>query len=104
MIGPEDVREGDFVTVTHITYEFFDYCDTATTRKIAIQRATAMHYDAGQPMKVVGVCLPFVLVKHPDQRCCALDMRRHSLARLSEAFGRRAFKAMKPTKKRRSRK
>ena len=46
----------------------------------------------GLPLRVVGVCLPFVLVEKPDGRHWTLDVRRHELARFSTRYGSEAFK------------
>ena len=38
------------------------------------------------PMKVVEVCLPFVLVERATGRHRTLDVRRHKLARVSDRY------------------
>ncbi len=102
MIGPEDLRRGDFITVTHTTYEFIaDFCAPAIEREIVPTRTTMIPCEAGQPMKVVAVCLPFALVRHTNRALGTLDLRRHRVARLNKGFGRKAFSASKKRKKHR---
>jgi hypothetical protein len=54
-------------------------------------RVTLMPGQA-QPMKVVEVCLPFVLVRKASGKHETLDVRRYRFARVSKEFGRKAFK------------
>ncbi len=99
VIGPEDVRRGDYVTVTHTLYEFIqDTCASTPRQEIPVSRVTVMSDDAGRAMKVVAVCLPFVLVEDTHGKRDSLDLRRHRVARLTNAFGRKAFKARKIAK------
>lgn len=96
VIGPEDVRIGDYVTVTHTTYEFvMDPCPGISQDEVKPNRVTLIPWDAGRPMKVLSVCLPFVLVVDTARTTDTLDLRRHRIAKLSSAHGRKAFKADK---------
>lgn len=100
LIGPEDVKRGDYVTVTHTMYEFYhDICPSLPDDDIKIMRATVMSDEAGQAKKVIAVCLPFVLVENSLGRQESLDLRRHRIARLSKSYGREAFKKKKDVKK-----
>jgi hypothetical protein len=104
VIGPEDVRCGDYVTVTHVMYEYIqDICASTPSQEIPVSRFTLMSDDAGQAHKVVAVCLPFVLVEDPNGKSGSLDLRRHRIAKLTEKYGRKAFKTKKANQKRRSR-
>lgn len=99
VIGPEDVRIGDYVAITHTTYEFIaDPCTGITQPEVKPARVTMIPWNAGRPMKVVAVCLPFVLVLDTSRTTETLDLRRHRIARLGRAYGRKAFKADKTPK------
>ncbi len=99
VIGPEDVRRGDYVTVTHTLYEYIsDLCAATPGQEVPITRVTVMSDDAGKANKIVEVCLPFVLVKDANGKLDSLDLRRHRVARLTKAYGRRAFSAKKGQK------
>ncbi len=105
VIGPEDVRCGDYVTVTHTLYEYIqDPCSSTPGHEIPIARVTVMSDDAGKAKKIVEVCLPFVLVKDATGKLDSLDLRRHRIARLTKAYGRRAFCAKIAKKSRKKRK
>ena len=100
VIGPEDVRRGDYVTVTHATYEFLpDGCTNTSDKEVSPVRVTAMHHEAGRPYKVVSVCLPFVLVQDACNKLDTMDLRRHRIARVSRKYGKQTFKAMKALSK-----
>ncbi len=96
-LAPEDIRRGVYVTLLHVMTEFlpFSLCDEPW-RRPEIVRTLWLPHDGGVPMKVVEVCLPFVLVEKTDGTHTTLDVRRVRLAALSERFGRRAFKRIKP--------
>ena len=95
-VAPEDLRRGDFVAVVHTTEEFLLVAGGSWRPTIQTARATRIPDDAGQPLKVVQVCVPFVLVKLPDGQHRTLDLRRHRLARLDSSYGRKAFKRLGP--------
>ncbi len=94
-IGPEDIKAGDYVTIAHTTYELVpDECGSFQ-RELEPRRITIMSWEAGKPLKVVDVCLPFVLAKDPKGTHVTIDLRRHQLARLDDAFGKKAYKAIR---------
>jgi len=96
LIGPEDVRAGQYVTCAHRTFELFVHpCDVLTAeRHLQPYYATVTAYDAGRALRVEAVCLPFVLVRDTHGRVEGLDLRQVRLARLSKAYGRAAFAAV----------
>lgn len=98
-IGPEDVCQGDYVTIAHKTYEFLRCGDDHWNGDIDISRVTLIPYDAGEPLQVVDVCLPYVLTRRPDREFVSIDLRRHHLAKLSKRYGAKAFACMREKKK-----
>jgi hypothetical protein len=96
-LAAEDLRRGDFVSVLHEVVELPSYfwsCDShvlppAETVKVPIWPA-----DGGTPLKVKQICLPFVFVKLPCGKHRTLDVRRHRLVKLSEAYARTVWKTM----------
>ena len=95
-LAPEDIRPGDYVSLLHIVSEFVSFfcAEDVQFRQIEPVRITRMPYSI-EPMEVVEVCLPFVLVRRPDNKHETLDVRRHKVARLSPKFGKKAFKRLK---------
>jgi len=97
-LAPEDVRAGDYVAILDEICElpsyFWNDCDALAPRD---QLVRIRHIPASEavPMKVRGVCLPFVLVKQPTGPRRTLDVRKSRLARLDPTFARAAWKAYK---------
>ncbi len=105
-LAPEDVRAGDYVAVLHIVHEFpaIVWCDdTSLIDRNEIVRLPFVPENGGQPLKVISVCLPFVLVKYPGGKQRSLDVRHCRLARLDRAYAKAAVGKRKPKKKRRKR-
>lgn len=96
LIGPEDIEPGDYVTVSH---ETFEYLPSGCERDAEPMRVTLIADNAGRPLKVVSICQPFVLVKDPNGKHYPLDLRAHRLARLSASYGKKTFKRMGRTRK-----
>lgn len=92
-LAPEDVREGEYVTVVRQTLELLPLlCDEWETPRV--RRVSVMPGWSGTPLRVVRVCLPFVLTEDASGRHLTLDLRRQELARLSEEYGKKAFKCL----------
>jgi hypothetical protein len=99
-LAPEEVRAGDFVAVLHVTYELPSFYWCAESYRIPHNEPVRLQYlpdDAGTPLKVRAVCLPFVLVKMHDGQHRTLDLRKHRLARLDRRFAKIAWKGAKKT-------
>ncbi|RMF75386.1 MAG: hypothetical protein D6744_13560 [Planctomycetota bacterium] len=95
-LAVEDLRIGDFVTITHELVESMPLCfidDSATTQKP--KRVWLMPATAGRPLVVREVCLPFVFVETSKGKFRTLDVRRHRLARVSKKYARAVFDAVK---------
>ena len=104
-LAPEDVRVGDYVAILLELVEFppygallaspCTYSPPGTLEAIAVRKRS----DNIRPMRVVGVCLPFVPVKCVNGKHRTLDLRQKTLARLGNRYGRRAFKRLGPPTK-----
>lgn len=95
-IAPEDLRRGDYVAVTSETIEFpaFLLCGEAWNSPDGMLRSEALPVDAGVPLKVREICLPFVMVRRPAGEYDTLDVRRCRLARLDRGFATASWKAL----------
>lgn len=97
-LAPEDVRPGDYVTpldeVAEVPSFYWD-CDEAMLPRAELVRIRFLPAGGGVPLKVKGVCLPFVLVKHACGQRETLDVRRCRLARLNRTYAAAAWKAYK---------
>ncbi len=106
-LAPEDVRPGDYVTplveVAEVPSFYWD-ADATTLPRDEPVRIRFVPAGGGVPLRVKGVCLPFVLVKYPCGRREALDVRRCRLARLDRHYAAAAWKAYKKPRRDRPRK
>ena len=102
--SPEDIRLGDFIAVTHTRFELVpDNLEPMLAgQEVKPIRLTALPYDAGTPMKVIALCLPFVIGEMANDVRVVVDTRRHALSRVSEAYAMAA--KPKPAKKEKKRK
>lgn len=55
--------------------------------------------DAGVPLKVFAVCLPFIYAKNTAGELKTLDMRRQQIVRLDRACAKEVWDELKPGKK-----
>lgn len=95
-LAPEDVRCGDFVAVLHVICEVPSYYWSAESFRLPHDELVRLQHipdDAGVPLKVKSVCLPFVLAKSPAGERRTLDLRKCRLARVDRAFAKTAWKA-----------
>lgn len=94
-LAPEEVRPGQFVTLLQEIAEVPSYfwCrDSALVAPEEMVRVRFIPSASGEPLKVMSVCLPFVLVKNPAGHERPLDLRKYRLARLSKRYAKRAWK------------
>ncbi|MGB1124278.1 MAG: hypothetical protein ACPG4Q_03650 [Phycisphaeraceae bacterium] len=91
--SPEDIQVGDYVVKS---FTHFQLVPGPLEPKVAGESVepiilTGWSCGAGEPLEVLAVCLPFVMVK-----CCtygireAIDTRQHVLAKVSKAYARAA--------------
>lgn len=96
----EDLRVGDGVTVARVTTQFLATEDPPPGEtQNRVLTATVIPGDAGQPLRVEHVCLPFVLARNPRNTFVTLDLRRQHLVRLDPGYTRLAFKKLGPKRK-----
>jgi hypothetical protein len=91
-LAPEDVLIGQFIAVFSATHVRYPYSwDASDFKPPQPMRYTCLECADGEPLLVVAVCLPFVMVidREGDQR--TIDLRQQSLVQLSEFYGLEAF-------------
>lgn len=102
-LAPEEIRPGTYVSVLHEVKEFLPWAcqiDPALSRPEPVS-VRWLPEDEPEPLRVLEVCLPFVLVQRPRGRARTLDVRRVRLAGLSESYGETAFKRLRRRRKKR---
>ena len=101
-IAGEDINQGDYVTVLYEIVElpsFLWSCSGVALPADEPVRTRYMPRDAGQPYKVIAVCLPFVYAKRPRGGINVIDTRQQQLVRLDAARSREVWKQMRNTLK-----
>ncbi|XZE35676.1 hypothetical protein SH501x_001179 [Pirellulaceae bacterium SH501] len=97
-IAGEDLQPGDFVTALHELIElpsFFWCCDSAVAPKDELVRLRCLPHEAGEPFKVIAVCLPFVYSKRANGKLMTFDTRRFQLVKLDKDSGKKVWNRMK---------
>jgi hypothetical protein len=102
-VAGEDIACGDFVAVMNEIVELPSFLWSCTGVSLAADEPVRIRHvanDAGQPYKVIGVCLPFVYAKTHRGGVVAIDTRQRQLVRLDQACASAVWKKMKsPSKK-----
>lgn len=94
-LAPEDVKPRTYVAEFTRTLQIVHgFCDPAAARPFIV-RLEYLPYDA-EPLEVVDVCVPYVLVKNPAGEHSTLDLRQVSLVSLPKQFGKRSMKKLRP--------
>ena len=86
-LAPEDVARGEFVALLNITYELPTYMWDAAQALLPVDELVRLQMipsDAGTPLRVFGICLPFVYVKNAAGELTTLDLRRQQIVRLHQ--------------------
>ena len=101
-IAGEDLACGDFVAVMNEIVELPSFLWNGASVALAPDEPVRIRYtarDAGQPYKVIGVCLPFVYAKTHGGHVIVLDTRQRQLVRLDQACGSAVWEKMKAREK-----
>ncbi|PAY16697.1 hypothetical protein CKO51_25590 [Rhodopirellula sp. SM50] len=97
-IAGEDINQGDYVSVLNEIVELPSFLWSCSAASLSAEDPVRIRYmpsEAGQPFKVVAVCLPFVYAKRPKGSIITFDTRQHQLVRLDRKNGRAVWKRMK---------
>lgn len=92
-VAGEDLQIGDYIAVLNTTFQLissqWDRCDCSPEEIIRVKYIPS---DAGQPRKIVGVCLPFVYVKCANDTSEIIDLRLTQVARLDRQCAKEVCK------------
>jgi hypothetical protein len=98
-LAPEEIRRGDFVAPLYVVHEWpswFWCCgDDSLYPREELVRTRSMPGEEAAPLKVIEICLPFVLVETAQREGKTLDVRQMGLARLDRRFARKARRAFR---------
>ena len=101
-VAGEDIACGDFVAVMNEIVELPSFLWGCSGVSLAPDEPVRIRYvasDAGQPYKVIGVCLPFVYAKTHRGRVVVIDTRQRQLVRLDQDCARAVWQTMKASLK-----
>lgn len=98
--SPEDILVGDFVAITHTRYQLLpDNLDVVQGgAEVEPIYLTAMPSESGTPLKVVALCLPFLMTEDASGMRIVVDTRREVLIKVSTAYAKAAKRADKNKK------
>lgn len=105
-VAGEDLACGDYVSLLNETVgvpSYFWDCCGASLSPHELVRLKVIPDDAGQPLKVIAVCLPFVYAKKPTGEPATIDTRRTQLVRLDRKCARAVWKQLRSESKRKNR-
>jgi hypothetical protein len=95
-VAPEDLQAGDYIYVLGELLEMMPCIfDREHWRHPETLKLMVLPYSDKEPMKVIDVCLPVLLVKDKSGKCETLDTRLFRFARLPDRFGRKVFKRLR---------
>ena len=101
----EDLACGDYVAVMHTTVDIPSYMWDACGVSLSPHETVRLKYipdDAGRPLKIIAVCLPFVYAKTPEKQTEIIDTRRMQLVRLDRQCAQAAWKELRSSGKKKS--
>lgn len=98
-LAPEDIKSGTYVMTLHRQYQLMmGKCSAVGDPEVVIVDVVVRPFCAQLPAKVVGVCLPYVVVKRETGKTEMLDTRSERLARVPKRFAKTALKSHLPKK------
>ena len=84
-VAGEDLQTGEFISVLSVISEMpsfmWDSCDLSL-RPEELIRLKYIPERAGHPLKIIGICLPFVYVRSSNKAVEILDLRLTQVVRL----------------------
>ncbi|MEM1109992.1 MAG: hypothetical protein AAGH99_15010 [Planctomycetota bacterium] len=94
-VAAEDLRVGDGVAVSCVTAQFLA-CEDPPPGEThnRVLKADFIPADAGDPLRIVAVCLPFVLAVNVARQYVTIDVRRQHLVKLDAGYTKRAMKKL----------
>lgn len=97
-VAPEDLNCGDYVAALNIVHEFPSFlwdCDSNVVQPHEPVKVQFRAPDAGTPLKIQAICLPFVFVKCPQGAARTLDVRQTQFVRLTSEYAKTVWKEVR---------
>ncbi len=97
-VAGEDLACGDYVSLLNETVRLpsflWDCCGASLSPHEMVTLRT-IPGEAGQPLKVIAICLPFVYAKTPKGETTTIDTRRVQLVRLDRKCAKVVWKELR---------
>ena len=101
-IAGEDLACGDYIVLLNETVDFpsflWDACG-ASLSPHELVRLRVVPSNAGYPLRVIAICLPFVYAKTPGGETTTIDTRRTQLVRLHRKCAKVIWKELRSVPK-----
>lgn len=95
-VAGEDLQIDEFIAVLSTTGEYlshaWDRCDLSPHEVVRVRYVPC---GAGQPLKIIGICLPFVYVRRASEAVDILDLRMTQVVRLERECAKQIWKLTK---------
>lgn len=102
-LAGEDVARGDFVALLNSVCELPSYlwnsCD-ALLPADELVRLKFIPSEAGTPLKVFAICLPFIYATTAEGMTETIDLRQSQIVRLDRASAKKVWRQLKQDSKR----
>jgi hypothetical protein len=103
IVAGEDLACGDYVALLNQTVDFpsflWDACG-ATLSPHELVRLKTIPANAGRPLRVLAICLPFVYAKTPSGKTATIDTRQTQLVRLDRQCAKVIWKELRQVARR----
>jgi len=101
-VAGEDLACGDYVALLNETVDFpsflWDACG-ASLSPHELVRLKVIPNNAGHPLRVIAICLPFIYAKTPGGETATIDARRMQLVRLDRKCAKTIWRALRAAAK-----
>lgn len=97
-VSGEDVSCGDYVALLNAVCELPTYlwnCCSDSTAPHELIRLRLIPSEAGVPLKVFAICLPFVYAQTATGEVETIDLRREQIVRLDRKSAKRVWRELK---------
>lgn len=85
-VSVEDIRPGTFLVVLGVMH--FDLSDDPLLKQ---SPPLCVNCSDGDPVRVLSVCMPFVMVETASKEVRTIDTRTHAVARVDENYALEMF-------------
>jgi hypothetical protein len=98
LVAAEDLHRGDMVALLNETYEYPSFLWCSDSQLAPPEQPVRIPWrspDAGLPLRVKAICLPFVFVQSPQGDYRTLDVRQCQLVRLRRDYARMVWRKLR---------